>query len=96
MKKCCLCFGGTPSFMCSCVCHRQEDCEYWEVMAFVWIYDAPHEQARSDQWRRFCMAYPEHARESCEKFWNRILQSHWYHKHGHKYHKHHGHYGDED
>lgn len=100
MKKCCLCVGGAPSFRCSCPCHRQEDLEYWEVMAFVWIYDAPHAQAREEQWKRFRMAYPEHARERCNDFWERILRSRWYNKHKHHYHHGHGgghhEYGDDD
>lgn len=95
-KKCCACAGVTPSFKCHCTCHNQEDCKYWEIAAFVWIYEAVTDEEREHHWLRFCVAYPEHALESCKDFWHRIRNTRWHHKHGHKYHHHHHPYHHHD
>jgi len=89
MSKCCACHGSAPAYKCHCVCHRQEDLEYWEVMAFMWIFDAVNAVGRAAQWARFCIAYPEFAREEAEEFFERIKKSRWHHKHKHHHHKHH-------
>lgn len=96
--NCCACKDTAPSQQCQCNCHDQEDAKYWEVMAFVWIFDAADEAARAVAWDRFCAAYPDHGGETAEEFWGRIQQTRWHHKHHHKYHKHHHPYdgGDYD
>lgn len=91
-SMCCECYGGAPSFRCACSCHRQEDIEYWEFVAFTWLADAIDEREREHAWHRFGAAFPEHARETCGEFWGRIHKTRWHQKHGHKYgHHHHDH-----
>lgn len=86
---CCSCFGGAPSFRCSCHCHRVEDVEYWEPIAYTWICDAETDEDREDAWHRFGQAYPEHvSEEDCGSFWRRIHTTRWHHKHGHECHHH--------
>lgn len=90
--KCCQCPGEAPQFRCKCQCHRQEDCEYWETLAFIWICDAKDEERRHDAWRRFCQGFPEFGKELLHEFWERILQTIWYKKHGHRHHHRHHHH----
>ncbi len=91
--RCCHCSGRAPERWCVCRCHRQEDCEYWETLAFIWICDAIDEPRRRDAWRRFCDAFPQYGRETHVEFWERMLQTEWYRRHGYKHH--HGHHHGE-
>jgi len=90
-RECCGCENEVPQQQCSCKCHRQYDCEYWETLAFIWICDAPDEFRREDAWHRFCQAFPEYGHETHHEFWNRILRTKWYHKQGHHHHRGHQH-----
>jgi len=67
---------------------KVEDVEYWETVAYGWICDAEGIVARDIAWARFVEAYPEHAEEICEDFWQRICHTKW-HKHHHHHHHHH-------
>lgn len=87
-NQCCPCQGSAPTYRCSCHCHRQEDCEFWETVAFVWICDAKDEQTREMLWRRFTTAYPQHAHEDCGHFWDRVRKTRWHEKNRHRFHHH--------
>lgn len=83
-SSCCPCFNGAPSFHCRCHCHRVEDAEYWETVAYAWLCDALDERTREEAWHRFFQAYPEWAtEEECGQFWDRIHRTRWHHKHHH-------------
>lgn len=91
---CCPCFGGAPSYRCLCHCHRIEDAEFWEMVAYTWICDAETDAEREEAWHRFSEAYPEYMTgESCHDFWHRIHKTRWHHKHGHECHHRHHHHG---
>jgi hypothetical protein len=94
--KCCKCAGKTPLFRCICSCHNQDDCTYWETLAFIWICDAPDDARRQDAWQRFCTAYPDYQNETCEQFWDRILSTKWYKNKGHHHDHHHHPYHHHD
>ena len=95
MNKCCQCFGSVPDYNCTCACHKVDDAEYWETAAYVWLFDAPDAAARETAWARFVAAFPEHAGETAEEFWERIIQTEWFEKHQHHYRHHHFEYEDE-
>jgi len=92
-QPCCACHGAGPAPRCKCSCHRQEDCEFWETVAFAWVCDAADEPGRERLWQRFIVAYPQCAGESCAQFWARIRKTRWYQKHHHRFEHHHP-YGD--
>lgn len=95
--SCCSCFEDAPNFHCHCACHRVEDAEYWETIAYAWLCDIESVIGREEAWRRFFQAFPEWVvEESCEDFWHRIHKTRWHHKHHHRHHHHPYTYGECD
>ncbi len=90
MSNCCYCNGKIQGRGCVCKCHQVLDVRDWETIAFIWICDAPDHDGRRASWDRFHNAYSHLGFESHDNFWERMLQTEWYRREGHKHHHRHG------
>jgi hypothetical protein len=96
-RQCCLCSGQIQGRGCNCKCHDFMDVRDWETTAFIWICDARDANERRESWARFHTAYPHLGFEDHDNFWQRMLETDWYRREGHKHrHKRHHDYDDDD